>query len=101
MRSKMAPTPEKGDRRRVKKFAWFDTPTKGGVKVWLEFYYEVQEWRRHGFFHYNDWFLHHSEHICRPHGVSYRRYSSPCICGRVALSSHKGQLMWSAEPEGR
>jgi hypothetical protein len=92
MRSKLPPMPKKGDTRHVKKFAWTHKRTAGNIEVWLEFYDEVQEWRKHGFFGYFDWFRNHDEHICRPEGPKIRGGYSPyhpCLCGQEALGGGK------------
>jgi hypothetical protein len=45
---KVKPTPPKpvlGDRRTVKRYAWFPVKLSNGYRVWLENYSVVEEWR--------------------------------------------------------
>lgn len=46
-------TPELGDKRKVKKFAWLPTYCGDGLMIWLEYYIAEQEYRR--YLHGSNW----------------------------------------------
>jgi hypothetical protein len=55
MKIKLKPTPNLGDKRKVKKFAWIPfvleyQNTKEKTFIWLSFYYEEQEYNNYKHF---------------------------------------------------